>query len=185
MKTYTRIFLFFTFLVSSTFFFQEQNVEYDQIVKHDGEVILGKILKIDEYGIIFKYVNEDAEHLMGKYAIDHIVYGTSGRVQKITEKITINSTKEWAKVVLIYDKREVSGLQPMKDIRGKTNFVNFHTANTADLKAEKKMKIEAVENNCIFVLLITDKETNYSGGSAIGKDLGNLQTIKKGLCYTY
>jgi len=54
--------------------------QVDKIYKHNGEVVEGKVVKLEEYTVIFKYDGEDAENTIGKYAVEKIVYGKTGRV---------------------------------------------------------------------------------------------------------
>ena len=63
------------------------NAQVDKIYKHNGEVVEGKVIRLDEYTVVFKYDGEDAENTFGKYAIEKIVYGKTGRVEEVTEKI--------------------------------------------------------------------------------------------------
>ena len=60
----------------------------DKIYKHNGETVEGTVVRLDEYTITFKYLNEDAENVVGKYAIEKIVYGKSGRIEEVTIAIT-------------------------------------------------------------------------------------------------
>ena len=79
------------------------NAQVDKIHKHSGEVVEGKVLRLDEYTVVFKYDGEDAENTFGKYAIEKIVYGKTGRVEEVTEKIVINGEADWEKVVILED----------------------------------------------------------------------------------
>ena len=38
------------------------NAQTDKIYKHSGEVVEGKVIRLDEYTIVFKYDGEDAEN---------------------------------------------------------------------------------------------------------------------------
>lgn len=78
------------------------NAQVDVITKHNGEVVKGKVIKLEEFTIIFKYDGEDAENTISKYAVEKIVYGKSGRVEEVTEKITIDGEKDWEKVAYKY-----------------------------------------------------------------------------------
>ena len=64
--------------------------QVDKIYKHNGEVVDGKVIKVEEYTIVFKYDGEDAENTIGKYAIEKVVCGKSGRVEAVSEKIVVN-----------------------------------------------------------------------------------------------
>ena len=157
------------------------NAQVDKIYKHNGEVVEGKVNRLDEYTVIFKYDGEDAENTFGKYAIEKIVYGKSGRVEEVTEKITISSEADWEKVIILEEKSYISGLKKVGDVRGKTGLINFQTGNTGDKKAEKKLKMSAAAIGCPFVLMTSDKTTVGSNSNA----LGGTQAIKTGIAYKY
>ena len=159
------------------------NAQVDVITKHSGEIVKGKVVKVEEYTVVYKYDGEDAENSIGKYAIEKIVYGKSGRVEEVTNKIIINGEEDWEKVVVLEDKSYISGLKKGDEIRGKTGFVSFHTGNTADKKAEKKLKMDAAKGNYPFVLMVSDKQINQSG--AQGPSFGAVQSVKTGVSYKY
>lgn len=155
--------------------------QVDKIHKHNGEVVDGKVVKLEEYTVVFRYDGEDAENTLSKYAIEKIVYGKSGRVEEVTSKIIVNGEKDWEKVVILEDKAYISGLKKVDEVRGKTGLINYHTGNTGDKKAEKKLKMAAAAMGCPFVLQTADKST--VGASSNG--LGGSQAIKKGVAYKY
>lgn len=157
--------------------------QVDQVYKHNGEVIKGSVKKVNEFTIVFTYENEDAENTLSRYAVEKIVYGKSGRVEDITEKVVINGEDDWEKVVILEDKSYIAGLKKNSEIKGKTGFVSFHTGNTADNKATKKLKVEAAKLKCAFILLTSDKDINQSGFD--GPRFGNVQAIRKGIAYSY
>lgn len=177
MKKFNLVLLFTLF---STAIF----AQVDEITKHSGEIVKGKVVRIDEYVVVYKYDGEDSENSIGKYAVGKIVYGKSGRVEEITEKIVVNGEADWEKVVILEDKSYISGLKKVGEIKGKTGFISFHTGNTADSKATKKLKIEAAKTGCPFVLMTADKDINSSGGNA-GPSFGAIQSIRKGIGYKY
>lgn len=153
----------------------------DVISKHSGEVVKGKVIRVDEYTVVFKYDGEDAENSIGKYAIEKIVYGKSGRVEDVTEKIVVNGEDDWEKVVVLEEKSYIAGLKKVSEIRGKTGLVNFQTGNTGDKKAQKKLKMAAAALGCPFILMTSDKTTVGANSNAIG----GSQAIKTGLAYKY
>ncbi|WP_445719699.1 hypothetical protein [Flavobacterium sp.] len=157
------------------------NAQVDKIYKHNGEVVEGKVIRLEEYTIVFKYDGEDAENTFGKYAIEKIVYGKTGRVEEVTEKIIINGEADWEKVVILEDKAYIAGLKKVDEVRGKTGLINYHTGNTGDKKAEKKLKIQAAKMGCPFILQTADKSTV----GASSNSLGGSQVIKKGIGYKY
>lgn len=157
--------------------------QVDLITKHSGETVSGKVVRIDEYVVVYKYDGEDVENSIGKYAIGKIVYGKSGRVEEITEKIVVNGEADWEKVIILEDKSYISGLKKAGELKGKTGFISFHTGNSADNKADKKLKIEAAKIGCPFILMTSEKDINQSG--AQGPSFGAVQAIRKGIGYRY
>ncbi|MFC4738851.1 hypothetical protein ACFO3U_02470 [Flavobacterium ponti] len=157
------------------------SAQVDKIYKHSGETVEGKVLRVEEYTIVFVYDGEEAENTIGKYAIEKIVYGKSGRVEEVTEKIIVNGEDDWEKVVILEEKAYIAGLKKGEEVRGKTGLINYHTGNTGDKKAEKKLKMAAAKEGCPFILMTADKST--VGASSNG--LGGSQNIKKGIGYKY
>lgn len=158
------------------------NAQVDKIYRHNGEEINGKVLKVEEYSIVFKYDGEETENTLSKYAVEKVIY-KSGRVEQMTEKIIVNGEADWEKVVVLEDKSYIAGLKKGDEIRGKTGFISFHTGNTADTKAQKKLKIEAAKGGFPFILLTESKDINQSGAN--GPSFGAVQSIKKGVTYKY
>ena len=157
------------------------NAQNDKIYKHSGEAVEGKVIRIDEYTIVFKYDGEDAENTIGKYAVEKVIYGKTKRQEDVTEKIVINGEDDWEKVVILEDKGYISGLKKVGEVRGKTGLINFQTGNTGDKKAQKKLKMDAAKQGCPFVLLTADKTTVGANSNA----LGGSQAIKTGVAYKY
>ena len=169
--------LLFTMLVS----FGIANGQTDKIFKHSGEVVEGKVIRLEEYTIVFKYDGEDAENTIGKYAVEKIVYGKTKRQEDVTQKIIINGEDDWEKVVILEDKSYIAGLKKVGEVRGKTGLINFQTGNTGDKKAAKKLKMDAAKLGCPFVLQVSDKTTVGANSNGIG----GSQAIKTGVAYKY
>ena len=157
------------------------SAQADLLIKHSGDTIKGSVVRLTEYTVIFKYAGEDAENTLSKYAIGKIVYGKSGRVEKVSDKIVIHSENDWEKVIILEDKSYTAGLTKGGEIRGQTAFINMQTGNTGDKKAEKKLKMAAAGLGCPFVFLTSDKSTVGHNSN----DLGGTQNIKTGVAYKY
>lgn len=155
--------------------------QVDVITKHNGEAVKGKVVRVDEFTVVYRYDGEDADNTMSKYAIEKIVYGKSGRVEDVTEKIAVSTEDDWEKVVILEDKGYTAGLKKGGEVRGKTGLINLQTGNTGDKKAEKKLKMAAAAIGCPFVLMTSDKTTVGANSNA----LGGTQAIKTGLGYKY
>jgi hypothetical protein len=168
-------------VLTLVFGFGIANAQVDVITKHSGETVEGKVIRLDEFTIVFKYDGEDAENTISKYAVEKIVYGKTKRVEIITEKIIVNGEDDWEKVVILEDKSYIAGLKKVSEVRGKTGLINFQTGNTGDKKAQKKLKMDAAKQGCPFILLIADKTTVGANSNAIG----GSQAIKTGVAYKY
>ena len=171
------IIFLFSMLLASSFV----SAQSDVITKHSGEIINGKVLRVNEYTVVFSYEGEDAENTIGKYAIEKVVYGKSGRVEDITEKITVKGEADWEKVIILEEKSYIAGLKKGGEVRGKTGLINLQTGNTGDKKADKKLKMAAAALGCPFVLMMSDKTTVGANSNS----LGGTQSIKTGLGYKY
>ena len=157
------------------------HAQIDKIFKHSDEIVEGKVIRLDEYTIVFKYDGEDAENTIGKYAVQKIIYGKTKRQEDITEKLVINGEDDWEKVVILEDKGYIAGLKKVGEVRGKTGLINFQTGNTGDKKAQKKLKMDAAKQGCPFVLMTSDKTTVGANSNSIG----GSQAIKTGVGYKY
>jgi hypothetical protein len=148
----------------------------DKMKKHSGETIEVKIIKVGEATISYKYPGEDAEETIGKFAVASITYGSSGRVENVSEKIVISGKDDWEKVQIVTDPNEVLGLKKGSEIKGKTSgLLSYNTAGSADKKATRKIKEEAAEAGAPFILMTSDKSDGF----------GVKQSIKKGVAYSY
>jgi hypothetical protein len=164
----------FALLVSFT------GMAQDKIIKHNGEPVNCKVLRVNESSVYFKYEGEDAEQTIGKLAVKEIQY-SSGRKEAVSEKIVVSGKEDWEQVQVVTDKALVFGLKKGEEIRGKTSGVmGFHTAGSADKKAMRKLMEAAAEAGMPFVLITTE---NDARSQSIG--LGSAQGLKKGIMYNY
>jgi hypothetical protein len=151
----------------------------DKLVKHSGETVEVKVVRVTDYSIVYKYPGEDAEQTIGKLAVGKITYA-SGRSEDISEKIVVNGKDDWEKVQIVEDKTQVIGLKKGGEIRGKTSgLMSYNTAGSADKKATRKLKEAAAELGSPFILMTQDSDARMAQGG-----LG-AQGLKKGVAYTY
>jgi hypothetical protein len=168
--------LFTATLLAIFSFAQTTTTTNDKMQKHTGEVAEVKIVKVGETLITYKYPGEEAEQTIGKFAVSTITYGGSGRVEHVTDKITIAGKDDWEKVEILTDKAEVIGLKKGDEVKGKTaGMFSYNTAASADKKATKRIKEAAAEMGAPFVLMTSDKSDGY----------GVKQSIKNGIAYSY
>ena len=148
----------------------------DKMVKHNGDKLDVKIIKVGEATVSYKYPGEDAEQTIGKYAVASITYGGSGRKEVISQKILVSGKSDWENVQILTDKAQVLGLKEGETVRGKTSgWLSYNSAGSADKKATRKIKEAAAENGAPFILITSDKNDGF----------GVKQSIKNGVTYSY
>ncbi len=135
----------------------------DRVSFHDGTTFEGKVVEVKEKAILFIYKGEEAVNTIGVNAIDKITF-SSGRVQKCTEKVIVNSEMDWEKVKVVYDKDEVTGLKSLGKIEKHSNGAwSFHNSTGHYMaKAIKKAKKEAAKRGA-FIILVVNESTEAGG----------------------
>jgi hypothetical protein len=110
------------------------------ITFHNGKIVEGKVVKLEEFTIIFKYAGEDAEQTISKLVVGQILY-SSGRQEQVTEKIVINGIDDWEKVEILLDKSQIVGLTKVDEVQGKTTafFAGYTSASGTDKRSMKKL----------------------------------------------
>ncbi len=162
----------FAFLFSVTFSFIL--FAQDKMYLHNGKNMDIKIIKVSEFTISYTYPNETAEETIGKYAVDKIKY-SSGREEKISDKVVVNGKDDWEKVMLLGKAEQAVGLKSVGEVGGKTSgMMGFHTAGSADKKSMKKLLEDAAEKGAQFVLITSDKDNQFTN-----------QSKKRGVAYSY
>lgn len=154
----------------------------DKIYFHNGKAVEGKVLKLEEFTVIFKYAGEDAEQTISKLAIGKIIY-KSGREEQVSEKIIVSDKADWEKVEILIDKSQLVGLSKVADVQGKTTglFAEYTTAAGTDKRSMRKLLEAAAELGCPFVYMTADKDTKGGFQSGAFGAQGN----KKGIAYKY
>ncbi len=169
--------LFFLVLSISPFKIQAQ----DTLHFHNGKKVVGKIISVNEYTVTYKYQNEDATQTAGRYAVEKINY-QSGRIDNISEKITINGEDDWQKVMLLEDRTQIAGLKKGSIIRSNTRFLNLHSANTSERKSFERLLKEAAKINSPFLYITYEHETLYPG---LIWSIGATQQVKRAVAFGY
>lgn len=146
--------------------------QVDKIYKHNGEVVEAHVKRVGEFTVEFNYDGEDAITSLSRYAVDKIYYGKSTRIEEVSDKIEITDDDDWTKVIILEDRSLVAGLKRGDELKSKTGWVNFRSGNGKDEKAEKRLKQQAADARCPFILLLSDK--------TVGKS-----AKKTGTCYKY
>lgn len=161
--------LFFLFLVISTLV-SSFSAMADTIIKHNGEKIDCQVQKIEKGYITFSNKGEQATNIIGKYAVEKIVYD-SGKEDAISPKYTVKNKYDASLVVLTENEKEVAGLKEVKTIPQSANS-NFKGLTSLNKKTILKIQREAAKINA-FIVLLSKQDGN------------NLSSDKMGICYTY
>ena len=135
----------------------------DKIFFHNGKVAEGKVNEIAEEYVKFIYKGE-ANNIIGTAAIEKIEFA-SGRTQQCSEKIVIDSSDEWEKVAVVYDKNKVMGLKSLGQIEKHSNGAwSFHnTTGHFMKKALAKAKKQAVSMGGCYILVVNQSNSASSG----------------------
>lgn len=135
----------------------------DEVVFHNGTIAKGKVSEVSELYIKFCYEGEDAMNMIGRAAISEVRF-SSGRVQQMSQKIFIESAKDWEKVRIVNDKNEVLGLKSLGQVE-KHSSGTWSFSTTAGHFSEKTMKTirkeAAARGGCIVLLM---SQQSQSGG---------------------
>lgn len=158
----------------------------DKIFLHSGKVIDGKVVKLEEFTVVYKYDGEDAEQTISKKAVDKIQY-SSGREEHVSDKIVITGKADWEKVEILLDKGEVVGLKKMGEVKGKS--VGGFSGSKSDKKANKKLLEAAADMGAPFVYMMSETKSSGGGWGGWGGGIASIasanQSLKKGIAYTY
>ncbi len=135
----------------------------DEVVFHNGTIAKGKVSEVTEFYIKFCYDNESTINIIGRAAISEVRF-SSGRIQQMSQKIYIESAKDWEKVRIVTDKTEVLGLKSLGQVeKHSTGTWSFSvTAGHFSEKTMKKIRKEAAARGGCIVLLLSQQ--SQSGG---------------------
>jgi hypothetical protein len=135
----------------------------DKILTHRGDSIMCKVTEILENSIKYKYQGEDIMNSISKNIVSEIIF-SNGRVQKISDKIIINSELDWEKVIITSNNSDVDDLKRVGEMMAKASS-GWSTTNQGKMEklAMDKLKKEAAIQGCHIVLLLT---TTGKGGHA-------------------
>lgn len=149
----------------------------DMLYLHNGTTVEGSVIRVAEFTVTYKYKGENAEQVISKYAVSKIIYN-SGRSEKVTDQIRVNSKLDWENVVIIEDVTHIAGLTKVGEVSGNTKWFSQHSANGAQKKAIKKLKMDAAQNGCQFIFMTSESDPHYSSST-------NYNAIRRGIGYRY
>jgi len=138
-----------------------QSAKNDTIVKLNGKHLIVKIVNNNETNVIFSYPGETMTNTLSKNLIMEIVY-SSGRKEKINEKIVINGEKDWKKVKLTTLVTDIEGLVKKGDLDEHMRDLGpiYSSAKKADKKLRIRIKQDAAKLGAHIVLITPMSDAN-------------------------
>jgi len=125
----------------------------DSIYLHNGSKIACTVLKTTETSVSFHYENETAEQTYGKYAVWKVVFGKSGRVQKMSKKIRLDADDGWENVEIVENPDELAGLNNAGEVEFNMGIFVINTPQGEENKAKRTLKKQAAKKGCQFILM--------------------------------
>ena len=173
-----RTIILILFATLTNIVFCQIEIKNDTIFQLNNEILVCKVININEFEIVYSFVGEVLTNTISKKQVKEIHFG-SGRVQKFSEKIIINGENDWEKVMLTTIETDIIGLTKKGDVKG--NAVGTTLANMNEIKniAEKKIKIEAAKMGCHIVYIQVYNVLDSQFGKVMGKVNIN------GIAYSY
>ncbi|MCG2462296.1 hypothetical protein K8352_16160 [Flavobacteriaceae bacterium F89] len=141
----------------------------DKIIKLSGDTITCKVKEITDDNIKYSYEGEDLINNIHQNVVKEIIF-KSGRTQKFSERVIVNSEEDWEKVKITTLESDITGLVKGEDIMAKASS-GWSTTNQGkmQMKAMDKLKKQAAAKGYHIVLLITTTGTGghygISGGT--------------------
>lgn len=141
-------------IITYLLFISISTIAQDKIIKHTGETIECKVTEVLENTIKYKFQGEDLITSIYYSQVDQIIF-SSGRTQKIGDKIIINSESDWEKVIITSIPQEVSGLVRKGEVSGKATgaWGAASSAKKVYANAVEKMKKEAAKNGAHIIYI--------------------------------
>jgi hypothetical protein len=169
---------------SLTLFFSiingQEIIKPDTIFPLNGQSITCKVTKVGESEIEYSFLGEAVMNTVSKKQVSEIHF-SSGRVQKISEKVLVLGEDDWQKVVLTTLPTDVTGLIKKELIRGKaTGFTTLSNIDNIKSRAEEEIKRKAASQKCHVVLIQT---YNERPGNYFTKTLPKVDINGVAYCY--
>ena len=167
-----------------TLFFSNVNgqepIKLDTIFPLNGQSIPCKVAKVGETEIEYTFLGETVMNTVNKKQVSEIHF-SSGRIQKISEKVLITGEDDWQKVILTTLPADVAGLVKKELIRGKaTGFTTLSNIDNIKGRAEEEIKRTAASLKCHVVLIQT---YNERPGNYFTKTLPKVDINGVAYCY--
>jgi|GEM_PF-5550619 len=150
---------------------QETQVQYDTIYTYSGDIVC-HVLEDTGKSIIFSYPGESLRNTLPANGF-RFVQLASGRVIQGAPRVEVSGIKDWEKVILTSDPREIEGLELAGDFQSRRHARTEY--------CEDEIRKKAAEQRCHIVLV---ESVMPHIASDIDGDV-NTRYVMKGLGYRY
>jgi len=149
--------------------YAQDSLKYDTIFQLNNELIICRIISVNEFEITFSYPKESLTNTLSKKVLREIHF-SSGRVQKLSELIDIKGEADWEKVQITNIQSDIIGLIKKESITAVSTGTMFDDDASIKERAEKKIKKEAAKLKCHLVFIQTyDTRLKNFGQSSVPK----------------
>lgn len=153
-------------------------ISQDIIKCHTGKEMNVEVSEVGENSIFFRYPGEGVSQSIGKAAVSQIRF-KSGRIQEVTEKVSVAGKDGWEHVTITTNPNDIIGLKRVGEIKAKAGgYWSMRTTKGSDRKATERIKRETAEKGG-HVIFIQQHETSGRGFYK------NPESIQSGVAYGY
>ena len=130
-----------------------------QITKHNGEELDVNFIK-NENGLIYYAVNGSAEeHKISKYAVSKITNKQTNQIQKISDKVIIDSKSDYSMVTVLPQEKTI-GLKQAANFTGVSTKTKGEPPMANKNQTALRIKTKSASNGYPFVSII-EKDGKY------------------------
>lgn len=152
--------LFLSFLILLSISLTAQT---DKVYLHNGEMLEVNVNSVTNGVVSYQYPSESVIQEVSTNMVEKITY-SSGRTQKVSDKIVINSKNDWKKVIVTHLESEIKGLVRKGEVFGHKGGSAFSKSTKLQRKATEKMQQEAAKMGAHIVYVTTTKTDMQGSG---------------------
>jgi hypothetical protein len=150
----------------------------DVIYCHSGKQLRVKVAQVGENSISYLFSGESVVNTIGRAAVSRIQF-ESGRIEEISETISISGNDGWENVIITNNPNEIVGLKRLGEIKAKAGgYWSLRSTKGSDRKSTERIKREAAELGGHVVYL----QQHETKGRAL---YSNPESFQSGVAYGY
>lgn len=160
----------------------QQSMAQDKVVKLTGETVSCKVVEITNDAIKYTLDTEDVLRNIPKEKVEQIVF-ESGNIEKINNRVTVNSEADWRKVQIVNLSSDVEGYQKGEKLNASVNS-GWSRSNLkkTEIIAMKNLKKVAAANG-YHIVYLTD--SSVKSGVVVDKKRRRIKASITGFGYAY